>query len=365
MPRQRKPENRPYPKGWSFEHGAFYYNVPKGDEARWDGKRRFRLGKTLAEAGVEWAKRVEAPTDVRSIDKLLDRYQLEVVPTKAPKTQTENVRHMVTLRKVFGRLPLSAIKPRHIYQYVDRRKKRVEDKDGNESMVPAVTVAHREIEVLSHAFTKAVQWGYLDRHPFKGEVRLEGEPPRDRLVEDWEITECLALDPKRKKGSVLMIQAYLRLKLLTGIARGDLLRLEPARDFTTDGIDVTRHKTAKKSGKRTLYEWTDELRAAVQMALDARPVDIAPHLFCNRLGEGYVDELTGLANGWDSMWQRFMDRVLDETKVTDRFTEHDLRRKVGSDAETLEHARALLAHVDSKITQRVYRRKPERVRPLR
>jgi len=64
------------------------------------------------------------------------------------------------------------------------------------------------------------------------------------------------------------------------------------------------------------------------------------------------------------MWQRFMDRVLAETKVTQRFTEHDVRAKRASDAETLEHARALLSHADARTTNTIYRRKPERVRPL-
>jgi integrase len=52
-------------------------------------------------------------------------------------------------------------------------------------------------------------------------------------------------------------------------------------------------------------------------------------------------------------------------RATQRFTEHDLRGKVGSDAESLEPARQLLGHADSKITERVYRRKPELIRPLR
>jgi hypothetical protein len=56
-----------------------------------------------------------------------------------------------------------------------------------------------------------------------------------------------------------------------------------------------------------------------------------------------------------------MDRVLAETKVKERFTEHDLRAKVGSDAESVEKARALLQHADARTTNRVYRRKPERV----
>ena len=87
-------------------------------------------------------------------------------------------------------------------------------------------------------------------------------------------------------------------------------------------------------------------------------------LFCNKFGKGYIDEETGESHGWDSMWQRFMDRVLNETKITVRFTEHDLRAKCASDATTLEHARALLSHADPRTTDAIYRRKPEHVKPL-
>ena len=72
------------------------------------------------------------------------------------------------------------------------------------------------------------------------------------------------------------------------------------------------------------------------MALAARPIEIAPWLFCTRRGEGYFDEQSGQAAGWDSIWQRFMTRLLAETKITHRFTEHDLRATCASDAETLE-----------------------------
>jgi hypothetical protein len=47
--------------------------------------------------------------------------------------------------------------------------------------------------------------------------------------------------------------------------------------------------------------------------------------------------------------------------VHERFTNHDLHAKVGSDAASLEKARALLQHADSRSTARVYRRKPEQV----
>jgi len=51
------------------------------------------------------------------------------------------------------------------------------------------------------------------------------ETTRTRYVEDWEIVECLALESRRKKGSVHAIHAYMRLKFMTGMARSDLLRL--------------------------------------------------------------------------------------------------------------------------------------------
>jgi integrase len=64
------------------------------------------------------------------------------------------------------------------------------------------------------------------------------------------------------------------------------------------------------------------------------------------------------------MWQNFMKRVMSETEVKSHFTQHDLRAKCASDAETLDHARALLSHADIRTTERLYRRKPERVKPL-
>jgi integrase len=360
MPRTRNTENRGLPARWRKIHGAYYFRVPPGLEAHWDGKKQFRLGSSLPEAYKAWAGRVGQVDQAKTIDQLLDRYASEVVPTKAPTTQTGNAIQLVELRKRFGKIPLAGVKPRHVYEYVDKRKSKVKDQPERK----ARTAALREIELLSHAFTKAVEWGYLDRHPFKGEIRLEGEKPRDRYVEDWEVVEALALPSKRRKGSVLAIQAYMRLKLITGMARGDLLRLRLDEHLRDDGIHVQRHKTAGSTGKRTIYEWSPELRATVDQAKAVRPA-LSPFLFANRDGQGYIDEETGDAHGWDSMWQRFMDRVLAETKVTQRFTEHDLRAKCASDAVSLEHARALLAHADSRTTAQIYRRKPERVQPLR
>lgn len=328
----------------------------------WDGKKVFHLGTQLHEAYQVWVTRTESPKEAKTIGQLLDRYALEVIPTKAAASQASNRNQLPMLKKVFGSQPLLPFQPMLVYQYVDKRS--VKKKDPVTGKVTGGRIAaHREIELLSHAYTKAVEWGYIDRHPFKNEVRLKGETPRDRYVEDWEIVEALALPTTRKKGSILMIQAYMRLKLLTGMGAGDLLRLK-MENIKEDGIHNQRHKTKGSTGKRTIYDWSPELRSAVAMAVEARPKE-SEFLFCTREGAGYINEEVGRASGWKSMFQRFMARLLEETKITEPFTEHDLRAKVASDAGSLEHARSLLAHADSRTTDRIYRRKAERVSPLR
>jgi hypothetical protein len=350
MPRARKKENQGLPARWTLHHGAYYFQVPAGLEGAWDGKRKFRLGDNLPDAYRVWGERVGRIDKIRTVGQLLEQYMREIVPTKAPSTQTQNVAAMKELLKEFNGAPLAAMTPPIIYGYLRKRTAKVS--------------AKREIEVLSHALTKAVEWSYIEKHPFAWQMRIESDAPRTRYVEDWEIVECLSIDSKRKKGSVLAVQSYIRVKLLTGMRRGDLLRLSMSA-LQDDGIHLTPNKTKKSTGKRVIIGWSDELREAVAMAKAARPVQIGPFLFCNRAGECYVDEATGRAGGWESLWRGFMGRVLKETKVTERFTEHDLRAKCASDAETLAHAQQLMTHADSKITERVYRRKPQMVKPLR
>lgn len=346
-PRKRLKQNQGLPKRWTHQHGAYYYRVPKGQEKNWNGKQMFRLGKTLGEAHQTFASRLAPSLSSRTVGDLLDRYLVEVVPAKAPATQRGNRIQIQKLRAVFGSVSLTSLRAQHAYAYLDKRSAKV--------------AAKRELALLSHAFTKAIEWGLIDSHPLTGgKFRKKGDAPRTRYVEDWELTEVMSMKSKRRKGSVLMIQAYLLIKLLTGRRRSELLRLRMA-DITAEGLVFRLAKD--RQGRQVIVSWSDELRAAVDAAKEARPT-LSPYLFCNRSGECYIKD-DGTASGWDSMWQRFMKRLIDETQVELRFTEHDIRAKSGSDAGDLERARQLLAHKTSAITLKVYRRRPEVIPPLR
>ena len=145
MPKSRLKENKGLPARWVFTHGAYYYRVPAGQKSQWEGKSKFRLGKSLPEAYKAYSKKIDIALNGRTIGAILDHYLLTEVPKKALTTQDGNRIQIKALRRVFGDMPLLPFPPKLIYEYIEKRTYKI--------------AAHREIEVLSHAYTKAVQWG--------------------------------------------------------------------------------------------------------------------------------------------------------------------------------------------------------------
>lgn len=348
MPRKRNKENLGLPKRCRWSGKTIFYRVPPGLEKYWDGKKSFPLGKTPAQAFTELGKRLEAPKQVVTVGDLLERYVLQVSSEKKPQSRKSDIRCYKELVRAFHSIWIQDIKPIDVYQYIEKRTAKI--------------AARRERSLLSHAFTKAVEWGCIEEHPFKGEVRLTGEKARTRYIQDWEIKEIKKLQPKRKKGDPLpMLKAYIDLKYLIGLRQGDMLRLREFRGKVGDKIPLITGKT----GKRIELEITQSVFDAMQECMKARPVHIGPWLFCNRRGKPYFSAEKGDASGFASIWRRMMDRVMAETKVTERFTEHDIRAKSGSDAKDKYRAQELLTHDSVATTSRAYRRKPEVIRPLK
>ena len=341
-PKPRNKENNGLPARWRHKHGAYYYRVPIELKELWDGKNEFRLGKTLNEAYKVWAQRLELHSDAKTMAELFDRYAYEVVPDKAIKTQESNNYSLRKLRPVFGHMRIESVKPIHVYKYRDLR-----GKDGK-------TIANRDLEVLSHAFTKAIEWGLCENHPIKGKVNKFSRPPRRRYIEDWEIKEALSVASP-------FLKSYIHLKLMTGLRRGDLLLIKHS-DIKDDGIYVQPRKTKSSTGKKIIIEMTPELYEVLAEIKNNSNKILSVWLFHTNKGQPYIKD-NGSANAFDSMWQRFMKKVLEKTKVVERFTEHDIRAKVASDTN-IEHAQKLLGHSSSEVTNRVYRRKAERIKPF-
>lgn len=339
-PKPRTDDNRQLPLRWRFKHGAYYYRVPLGLEAQWGCKTEFRLGKTRAEADLEWELRNKSPIHENSINELLERYAAQYVPTKMPKTQESYLSAIKQLIPVFGDMLISALKTGHVLQYREKRGKQ------------APTATNHELGVLSHAYTKAIEWGLTDQNPIKGKVRKISRVPRSRYVEDWELLEALSVASP-------FVEAYIHLKLLTGLRRGDMLSILNA-DLMPDGIHIMYRKGQAETGTKVIYEWNDELRLAIELIkVLSRNLD-SKWLFCTRSGKGYMNQ-NGRSNSFDSLWQRFMTKAMKETNLKIRFTEYDLGSKVTSDNPGIRETQ-LMECSSRGASEHVFFIKPARVK---
>ncbi len=323
MGRRRK-HRLDLPQRVYFHHGSYFFVPCEGPKVN--------LGKDFAQAMARWAEIVGRPERMSTLGDIMDRYMREVAPHKAPSTYKKNIGEIRKLRTVFGHMRPEDVTPPDIYAYMDARK--------------APVRANREKALLSHVFQYAIRWGAVKDNPCR-RVSRNLEKPRNRYVSDDELELFLSVCPP-------FVQAYVGLKRLTGLRCGDMLSIKLS-DLTDEGLVVTQGKT----GTRLLYEWTRELRAAIDEVLRLpRPVR-GLNLFCTRRGQPYT------ADGFRSIWQRAMEKAV--ATGHERFTEHDLRAKVITDARNLgQDAQRLAGHKTSAMTDRYVKvRQLERVTPLR
>jgi integrase len=346
MARKRNKENRGLPPRWSFRSGAYYYVTRDTERDLYDGRKWFRLGSTLAEAHAEFAKRQVFEGEIRTIAELADRYELEVLPLNAPSTRRNKGYSLKRVRAVFGNAPVAAIQPKDIFKYKDQVAKKYSKKHYN-----------NDHELLSHMFSQAIEWGVRQDHPMTGKkVTKFSLKARDRYVTDAELTEF------RENYSSPFLNAYLELKGLTGLRKGDMLSIKLS-DFQDGHLRVVPRKTANKKPRPLLFQLTPPMVAAIKAIKDLpRPVG-SVWLFSTRQGQPYIDVTDGSTSGFDSIWQRRMQKFAKGGH--ERFTEHDLRAKVGSDEESTAEAQKLLHHSSAALTEKVYRRKGEVITPAK
>ena len=285
---------------------------------------------------------------------LFDRYRLEVVPEHASaNTRESKERSLDRLRFAMGDNLVTIITPQFIYKYRDHIGRSRSRKQAN-----------LDLEVLSHCFTKAIEWGIVSDHPMTNKKVVKFSlPGRDRYVEDWE------LDEWAKVANPFLV-AYIVLKGTTGLRQQDMLTL-CNKDITQTELISVNIKTGKKI-RFPLY--TDEGEPnTVKLALDAVKKHyssvshhvLSPWVFHTRNGDCYYDMEERKASGFQSVWQRSMKKALDKTDLEIRFTEHDLRAKVGSDVDSDQEAQRLLAHSDAATTRKHYRRNGAVVTPAK
>ncbi len=321
---RRRNHDKHLPRRMQHQHGA-YYLIDAGT-GKW-----IRLDSDYAIALAEYGKLVGSKTSLITIRDVIDRYRIDILTAKAPKTQKEQSRELDRLVRVFGDCRPEDITPQHIYRYIDER-------------IDKPSAASHEVSLLRHVFNKAIRWGAAKENPVKF-VEKPRSKPRDRYVTDEEFLAVYNLASPR-------LQITMDLALLTGLRRGDLLSL--TRDhLTEEGILI---KTGK-SGKALIIEYSSDLRNVLDRAKKIHPQVPGKYIIRTQSGTAYSP------SGFSANWKRLMRKAV-KTGI-ESFTFHDLRAKSASDTADIHEASARLGHSSVSITQRVYIRVPTRVRPLK
>lgn len=320
-----------------------------------DGKRKeIPLGTDKVAALRKWAEMEckEPPPEANLMKLVFDRYEVEVIPTKAQRTQLDNRGELAMLRKVFDKAPIDAITPQHIAQYRDKRS--------------AKTRANREIALFSHVWNMAREWGLTAKeNPCRG-VRRNKESPRDFYADD-EIWEAVYVRGCQE------LKDAMDANYLSGQRPSDCLQFK-LTDIRGDLFLVNQSKTGKKLNIRLrLPDGTMTEFGRLIERLKRRPGRVTSlHLLLNKQGDPlrlgslqkYFNEAKALAiKELTEEGSRISMALAARIK---QFVFKDAGRpKAGSDIEQLDKAQQLLGHEGKDITKRHYRRKGETVDPTR
>jgi len=213
-------------------------------------------------------------------------------------------------------------------------RRRLETKEEAESYLKRLqspvrpATLNRELSLLKHMFTKAIEWGKCKENPAKKVKKLKGEVKRVRYLMPGEV-QTLLLSCSDHLKPIVTVAVH------TGMRKGEILSLKWEQVNFEQGI-ITLLDT-KNNERRDIP--MDETVKTTLKGLEGK----SEHVFCNEEGEGFV------------RLQSSFEGALKKCGIED-FRFHDLRHTFASNlvmaGEDLNTVRELLGHKDLTMTLR-------------
>lgn len=291
----------------------------------------------LIEAYFDWQEEMSRENEMR----------------KAQVTLDENRVEATRLVKVFGKMTPKAIKPHHVYGYLDKR-----------ASLGAPAKANKEIALLSAVLEYGRRRGQVEINPCRG-IKYNPTKPRTRVVTLADV--ALAVEIARSRvsrdqtgASTYIVLALCVLAAYLTVGRPQEMRELMRQSIGEEGIKIPIGK--RKSGQAVRFKtvlWSPELKSVINEALSLQRTT-SLYVFGNTRGQIYT------RSGWNTSWTRLMEyceRAAKERGVEfERFRLSDMRptavtdRREEGDVDIVDAT----GHSDQRMINKTYDRRRER-----
>ena len=199
---------------------------------------------------------------------------------------------------------------------------------GSQAKIIKPATVNRELALLKHMFTKAIEWGKLKENPAKKVKLLKGEVRRVRYLMPDEVRRLLSNCTDHLKPIVTVA-------LNTGMRKSEILGLTWNQVNFEQGIITL---TDTKNGERRDIPMNETVKATLKVV--ERKGD---HVFCNGEGETFANV------------RRSFDTAVRKSMIED-FRFHDLRHCFASSlimqGVDIMTVKELMGHKDLTMTLR-------------
>jgi integrase len=330
--------------------GGVYYYYDAGGKPR----KEIPLGKNYPAAIRLWSElELDAPTNPTSLitfKDVSDEYKKQVIPTKAARTQADNLKELEKLTEFFAEPPIAFenIRPINIREFLDWRTSK-----GRHSTVRA----NRERALFSHIWNKAREWGVTDKeNPCKG-VSGYTEVGRDIYIEDHILNAVYESADQPLKDA-------LDLAYLTGQRPSDVVAMSEM-DIQDNVLLIEQDKTSKKLRMSIEGSLKNLIKRITDRKKNYKIHSLA--LICTETGRAMT--YSALRGRFDKAREKAAKEHPKLTDDIEAFQFRDLRAKAGSDkadSGDIRGAQMQLGHSTIKMTEHYVRqRRGDIVKPTK
>ncbi len=284
-------------------------------------------------ADLEINTNIEKPT----FNQAAERYMLEVSPLKARATHDNDKSNIKHLLKFFDGAPLDEIRPLHISQFLDFRRK-------------TPSSANNCVALFSGIFNCARRWGLTDlANPCVGREKHK-ESGRDVYIDT-------AMYAAVYQHAGQPLRDFLDLLYLTGQRPADVVKMDE-RDIKDGVLYLSQNKTKTRLRINVIGELADVIERIRVRRIDAKVISTKLVIGAN-----------GSALTYDAMLKQFQKAREQAGISKEAFQMRDLRAKAATDKEEtmgIKDAQNQLGHASEAMTKHYVRnRRGKLVNPTR